>query len=152
KLWSGSLTNTGSIGVSSFRTLTVSGGTLQHTTGYIGGNGTLVLNQGVVAKLASTPGVVAMTVSGATAALEDALNTGVTFLTATNATFNGAGTITNPVGQTLTLQNCAVNKILANYGTLVLTGTGSVNTYFSGPGSLLRVPGQGAIGSSIQTF
>ena len=153
KPWSGSFTNTGSIGIGSSRTLTVSGGSLQYPTGYIGGNGTLALDQGVTANLTATPGVLAMTVSGATVALNDVLNTGVTLLTASSSTFNGPGVLTNPLGITLTLKNCAVNKTVANYGTLVLTGTGSISgSYFSGPGSTLRLLGASGAGSSIQTI
>src|SRR5262245_40876567 len=144
--WSGSLTNTGTITIGSGRTLTISGGSLQHNSGSISGSGSMVLNGSVTASFANSPAVSALSISNATATFSAGLNTGVTALDVSSSTVNGPGMITIASGDTLTLQTTIMNAPLVNNGTLQLTGSGSVNGgYTSGVGSSLRLPGTAGV-------
>ncbi len=128
-----SFTNTGGITLAAGRTLTISGGTLNHDAGSIGGEGALALS-----------GV--------------AVNLGVDFtndvgaLTFTNSTVNGPGILTNPVGKSITLSGTTVNAELVNDGTLRARATSAINGALSnGVAATLRVEGLAAIAHATLT-
>ena len=116
--------NSGSISVGSGRTLTVSGGTLlQTSTGSITGAGSMILQTS--ATLSGTFSPATVTAASCTVSVPTSLTLGGS-VTATGCTFNGAGTLTNAAGQTLTLNGSTVGNALTNQGTILASGTSSV--------------------------
>ena len=127
---SASFTNTGTVTIGSGRTWTINGGTLNQSAGSIGGPGTLSLNS-------------------LTANLTTNITNATTAVVATGVTINGPGTLTNAVGQSMSLRyvTIGVTGALDNRGTLIANGTVAVNGPFTTTaGSILRVQSDGSTG------
>jgi hypothetical protein len=130
----GTLTSGGTISIASGRTVTVTGGVLTIPSGaIITGTGTLSL-------------------SGATANVTPNFNTSLTGLTLLNSTWNGPGTLTNPLGKTLNLQASTITAPFVNGGTMLATGTSALTgTVTTGVGDSIIVQGNGTFGTAVLT-
>jgi hypothetical protein len=144
--------STGRLTVGAGRTLTVNGGTFTQG-GTLNGGGTLTLNT-VTSNFNNAFTLGALNVTGGTASFATDLSTGVQALNFVAAAINGPGTITNPVGQTLTIQGATFNTDLINQGTLVTDGASTVaatNAFTASAGSMLRLRATGSTGNSTFT-
>jgi len=129
----GTFTTDGTLSIGSGRTLTVTGGVLTIPSGVITGTGTLSL-------------------SGATANVTPNFNTSLTGLTLLNSTWNGPGTLTNPLGKTLNLQASTITAPFVNGGTMLASGTSALTgTVTTGVGDSIIVQGNGTFGTAVLT-
>jgi hypothetical protein len=149
-----SFTNSNAIAVPAGRTLSISGGTFVNGgSALIGGAGTLSLS-GLTATFNSTPGTAAINTSGTTLNLPNALSTSGIALYLNTTVVNGAGSITNAPGQTLTLSSATINVPLTNQGTIEQNGGSSFsNTFTTAGGSVLRITGNnGSAALTVSNF
>jgi len=129
-----SVTNTGTVTIGAGQTWTVSSGTLNLTSGTVGGAGTLNLISSVVANFAA------------------GFTNAVTALVASNSTINGPGALTNASTKTLTLTSVALNTPLTNQGTLIAQGSSTFGGAVSNAqGATLQVLGNNVGGTSVLT-
>jgi hypothetical protein len=130
----GTFTTDGTLSIGSGRTVTVTGGVLTIP------NGAIVTGAGT------------LSLSGATANVTPSFNTSLTGLTLLNSTWNGPGTLTNPLGKTLNLQASTINAPFVNGGTMVSTGTSATTgTFTTGVGDSIIVQGNGTFGAAVLT-
>ena len=134
-----SLTTSGTITVGSGFTFAVANGSFNQAAGPISGAGTLDLS-GVTASLSALATPSTMTLTNSTAALSGVLSTATTALIMKNSTINGTGSVTNAVGQTLTMYGSTINTPLSNNGLLFASGASNIGGAFTtAPGSTLRI-------------
>jgi hypothetical protein len=148
----GSFSSVGAITVGGGDTLTISG----KTFGYVGGTldgpgGTLVLS-GDTAVFSKPHSIGSIVLSGSSANFSADDSTARTKLLLTTSTINGAGTLTNSPGKTLSIRGSSIGLPFVNQGTLLANGTSSID----GPlttvaGSTLRVQGNGTFSSANLT-
>ena len=97
-----SFTNTGTINVASGQGLVSTGGALNQNGGTISGAGYMLLQGSATGTLNTPLGVAALSIHTSTATLTSNLSTAVTDLVLFAATLNGAVTVTNAAGKTVT--------------------------------------------------
>ncbi len=135
-----SFVSTGTIAIGAGRTLQVNGGSFTSGTAATLGGGTFAANNAAITFQGATPAVTNMALVGGTANFAQPVSNATTaFALAGNTQLNGTGPFTNAAGQTLTLNNAAINMPMDNQGTLVASGTSSISSLTTAPGSVVRV-------------
>jgi len=146
-----SFQNLGAINIGGGDTLSITNGAFTFDAGSLG-TGTLVLSFVGPANFNKphTLGSIIMNNTTANFAVDQSTAT-TDFALSNSSVFNGPGTLTNAPGRTVKVNASAISAPLINQGTVVTSGTSSLDAMTTMAGSTLRLQGNGQVGAATLT-
>jgi hypothetical protein len=123
-----SLTNSGTFTIPAGRGLVINGGIFIHPVGgTLSGGGLITAASGTTLVLQEAFSIGTLNAVNSTLTLGTAVSTASLAMSLQGVTINGSGSITNAVGQGLTLNGVTFGVPLTNDGTLIVSGNTAIN-------------------------